>query len=102
MKAYESGSALYFATPPVNLINAFHASLCQITKGSPTLEERFEQHRKASKQIKDAVAELGLKQLPLDPAHAANGMTAVSYFSPPEDIVYLMSSFSLRCISLRT
>jgi alanine-glyoxylate transaminase/serine-glyoxylate transaminase/serine-pyruvate transaminase len=81
MKAYESGSALYFATPPVNLINAFHTSLCQITKGSPTLEERFEQHRKVSKRIKDAAAELGLKQLPLDPAHAANGMTAVSHIT---------------------
>ena len=31
MKAYEAGTAAYFATPPVNLIYAFHASLSTIT-----------------------------------------------------------------------
>jgi len=31
MKAYEAGTAAYFATPPVNLIYAFHASLSMIT-----------------------------------------------------------------------
>jgi len=41
MKAYESGSAAYFATPPVNLIYAFHASLSAITKSSPSLADRF-------------------------------------------------------------
>lgn len=77
MKAYESGKAAYFATPPVNLIYAYHASLSQITKKAPSLEERFELHRVASQQIKDTAAELGLKQLALDPAFAAKGMTAV-------------------------
>ncbi|OBZ73507.1 Alanine--glyoxylate aminotransferase 1 [Grifola frondosa] len=79
MQAYEKGAPSYFATPPVNLIYAFNESLTQITKRSPSLEERFQLHREASKRIKDTVAELGLKQLALDPAHAANGMTAV-YF----------------------
>ncbi|KAJ7355552.1 pyridoxal phosphate-dependent transferase [Mycena albidolilacea] len=83
MKAYEAGNAAYFATPPVNLIYAYHASLSQITKKSPSLEERFELHRKASQQIKDTAAELGLKQLALDPAFAAQGMTAL-YF--PEGV----------------
>lgn len=77
MKAYESGSAAYFATPPVNLIYAFHASLSKITKSSPSLTERYELHREASRRIKTAATELGLKQLPLDPAFSANGMTAV-------------------------
>jgi len=79
MQAYEKGSAAYFATPPVNLVYAYHAALTQITKGKPSLEERFALHRAASKRVKDAMAELGLKQLPLDPAFAANGMTAI-YF----------------------
>jgi len=79
MKAYESGSPAYFATPPVNLIYAFHASLSAITKSSPSLADRFKLHREASKRIKDAAAELGLKQLPLEPAFASNGMTAL-YF----------------------
>ena len=30
MSAYEKGSPAYFATPPVNLIYAFHAALGQI------------------------------------------------------------------------
>ncbi|KAJ7623445.1 pyridoxal phosphate-dependent transferase [Roridomyces roridus] len=79
MKAYESGKAAYFATPPVNLVYAYHASLTRITKEAPSLEERFKLHRAASKEVKDTAAELGLKQLPLDPAYAATGMTAL-YF----------------------
>lgn len=77
MKAYESGAAAYFATPPVNLIYAYHASLTSITKSFPSLPDRFKIHRQVSNQVKDAAAELGLKQVPLDPAYAANGMTAV-------------------------
>jgi alanine-glyoxylate transaminase/serine-glyoxylate transaminase/serine-pyruvate transaminase len=79
MKAYESGSASYFATPPVNLIYAYRTSLCEIVKTPPTLEERFKLHREVSQRIKSAASDLGLKQLPLDPAHAANGMTAVRH-----------------------
>jgi len=54
-----------------------------ITKSQPSLEERFKLHKEASSKIKQAVAELGLKLVPKDPAFAANGMTAV-YF--PEGI----------------
>ncbi|KAF7317957.1 Aminotran-5 domain-containing protein [Mycena kentingensis (nom. inval.)] len=83
MKAYESGKPAYFATPPVNLIYAYHESLTQITKRSPSLEERIQLHREASKQIKEAAAAVGLKQVARDPACAANGMTAL-YF--PEGV----------------
>lgn len=78
MKAYEGGSAAYFATPPVNLIYAYHESLSQITKASPSLDERLKLHRETSSRIKDAARELGLFQLPVRPEIAANGMTAVS------------------------
>lgn len=79
----------------MNLIYAFHASLSSITKGSKTLEERFELHRQVSKRVKDselsdgarfqrrgadlvvAGSQLGLKQVALDSQCAANGMTAV-------------------------
>ncbi len=77
MKAYENGSGAYFATPPVNLIYAFHASLSQITRSSPSLEERFKLHKQVSQKIKGLAAELGIKQVPLDSNYAANGMTAV-------------------------
>lgn len=84
MEAYEQGTAAYFATPPVNLVYAFNASLKTITKSSEvSLEERFKLHREASQRIKSAAKELGLKQVS-DPENAANGMTAVSLiFSPP-------------------
>jgi alanine-glyoxylate transaminase/serine-glyoxylate transaminase/serine-pyruvate transaminase len=77
MHAYESGKGAYFATPPVNLIYAFHASLTQITRGSPSLEERFQLHKDASKRIRDAAADLGLKHIPLEPGFASNGLTAI-------------------------
>ncbi|KAH9993711.1 PLP-dependent transferase [Russula compacta] len=77
MKAYEGGSAAYFATPPVNLIRAYHESLSQITKASPSLDERLERHRETSNRIKAAATELGLSQLPLHPEISANGMTAL-------------------------
>jgi len=91
MKAYESGSAAYFATPPVNLIYAFHASLSLITCNSsssegsslPSLAARFALHHAASQRIKSAARSLGLKQVPLQDSEAANGMTAL-YF--PEGV----------------
>jgi len=79
MQAYEAGRASYFATPPVNLVYAFHASLTQITKGVPSLEERFQLHREASQRVKDTAEALGLKQVAVDSKYAANGMTAL-YF----------------------
>ena len=77
MQAYESGNAAYFATPPVNLIYAYHASLKQITRSSVSLEERLRLHKESSQRFKKAAEGLGQKQLPLDGSVAANGMTAL-------------------------
>jgi len=79
MKAYESGSAAYFATPPVNLIYAFHRSLATMTQGSASLEKRFALHKEASARVKQAATDLGLTQVATAPEHAATGMTAI-YF----------------------
>ena len=92
MKAYESGSAAYFATPPVNLIYAFHASLALITGASgnvgelssdadaaKALQSRFASHRAASNLIKSTGTSLGLSLVPLSPSVAANGMSAFYY-----------------------
>lgn len=77
MKAYEGGTAAYFATPPVNLIYALNTSLKTITKSPEvSLEERFKLHKEASQRIKAAAKEIGLKQVP-DSGNAANSMTAV-------------------------
>jgi len=84
MKAYEGNSATYFATPPVNLIYAYHASLSQITQGPVSLEERFKAHKDVSRRVKKAAEELGFKGVPLSEEVSANGMTAL-YF--PNGIV---------------
>lgn len=81
MKAYERGIGAYFATPPVNLIYAFNASLTTITKSSEvSLEERFKLHLEASQRVKSAAKELGLTQVS-DPENSASGMTAVGCIS---------------------
>lgn len=84
MRAYEAGSAAYFATPPVNLIYAYNASLTAITQKSPSLADRFRLHKEASARIKSEAEALGLRQLAVDPTLAANGMTAL-YF--PDGLV---------------
>lgn len=81
MQAYEKGTGAYFATPPVNLIYAFNKSLTSITKGQVSLADRFQLHRDARLKIKEAAAKLGLKEVPLDPEFASNGMTAVSGYA---------------------
>ncbi|KAF8199146.1 pyridoxal phosphate-dependent transferase [Pholiota molesta] len=90
-ESVRGGQAAYFATPPVNLIYAFHAALSLITGRKsaqfdpsvalPTLAERFALHRAASLRIKSAAAALALAPLPLSPALSANGMSAL-YFPP--------------------
>lgn len=79
MKGYEGGTPAYFATPPVNLIHAYHRSLSQIINASPSLDERLELHLETSSRIKAAAKDLRLSQLPLNSEIAANGMTAVSH-----------------------
>ena len=81
MKAYESGTGAYFATPPTNLIYALHQSLTTITTKGPSLEERFKMHIEASDRVKNFVKnELGLEQLVADGIKdGAHGMTAVKH-----------------------
>ena len=52
MNAYESGTPAYFATPPVNLLYAYHQSLLQILRGSVSLERRFQLHKEVRERIK--------------------------------------------------
>ncbi|THG93694.1 hypothetical protein EW145_g8306, partial [Phellinidium pouzarii] len=79
MRAYEAGQPMYFATPPVNLIYAFHASLTAITKRAPSLAERFALHKEQSARLRKATKEIGLKTVAKEGAFQANGMTAIYY-----------------------
>ncbi|KAL5513178.1 hypothetical protein ACEPAH_3576 [Sanghuangporus vaninii] len=79
MRAYEAGQAMYFATPPVNLIYALNASLTSITKSAPSLHQRFAIHKEQSARFRKAIKSMGLKPLAKNEAEQANGMTAI-YF----------------------
>lgn len=77
MEAYEARRVGYFGTPAVNLIWALSVSLGQILDEG--MEARFERHRALSRACKSAIAALGLSQVPVEPAFAANTMTAPYY-----------------------
>lgn len=75
MKNYEAKKPSYFATPSPQLIHALHTSLTQIL--AKPLSERFAKHKQESQRIKKKVTELGLEQLPTEPADQASTMTAI-------------------------
>ncbi|KAI1135251.1 alanine--glyoxylate aminotransferase [Hypoxylon sp. FL0543] len=75
MQNYEAKKPSYFATPSPQLIHALHTALTQIL--TKPLSERFARHREVSDKIKNAVAELGLKQVAANPDDQAHGMTAI-------------------------
>jgi len=77
MEAYEARRPSYFGTPAVNLIWALNVSLGQIL--AERMEVRFARHWALSRACKAAVAALGLAQVPMEPAFAANTMTAPYY-----------------------
>lgn len=81
MKAYESGSGAYFATPAVQSITALKVSLDDILK--ETLPRRIAKQAEASNKFKSEMAKLGLRILPVNDSVAAHGLTAV-YF--PENV----------------
>ncbi|KAK3072401.1 hypothetical protein LTR53_006894 [Teratosphaeriaceae sp. CCFEE 6253] len=91
MQNYEAKKPSYFATPSPQLIHALHTSLTQIL--SKSMDERFAVHRETSQKIKNAVADLGLKQLASKPENQANGMTAIYLpdgMTPPAVLPSLM------------
>jgi alanine-glyoxylate transaminase / serine-glyoxylate transaminase / serine-pyruvate transaminase len=91
MQNYEAKKPSYFATPPTQLVQALHTALTQLLKTS--VADRVKQHEKTSKKVKDAVTELGLKQLATSPDNAANTMTAIYLpegLTPPEILPSLM------------
>ncbi|KAK6202878.1 putative alanine-glyoxylate aminotransferase [Scheffersomyces amazonensis] len=81
MKAYESGSGAYFATPAVQTVTALKVSLDQIL--SKSLDERFAKHAEVSTKFKTHLEGLGLKIVPVNHDVAAHGLSAV-YF--PEGV----------------
>lgn len=77
MRAYESGSGAYFATPAVQTVTALKVSLDKIL--SETLDQRFAKHEQVSTLFKSNMEKLGLKILPVNNEVAAHGLTSVYY-----------------------
>jgi alanine-glyoxylate transaminase/serine-glyoxylate transaminase/serine-pyruvate transaminase len=77
MQAYEARQRRYFATPPVNLIWALHASLGQIL--AEGMAARFARHRLLSQAFRAAMVALGLEQVPVRSELAAHTLSAVYY-----------------------
>jgi alanine-glyoxylate transaminase/serine-glyoxylate transaminase/serine-pyruvate transaminase len=91
MQNYEAKKPSYFATPSPQLIHALDTSLKQIL--SRPLDQRFADHKAASQKVKQAVANLGLKQLASKPENQANGMTAIYLpegITPPDVLPNLL------------
>jgi alanine-glyoxylate transaminase/serine-glyoxylate transaminase/serine-pyruvate transaminase len=91
MQNYEAKKPSYFATPSPQLIHALDTSLKQIL--SRPLDQRFADHKAASQKVKQAVADLGLKQLASKPENQANGMTAIYLpegITPPDVLPNLL------------
>lgn len=75
MQNYEAKKPSYFATPSPQLIHALHTALGQIL--AKPIAERFAGHKAGSDKVKQAIADLGLKQVAANPDEQAHGMTAI-------------------------
>jgi len=79
MKAYSNRKPSYFGTPAVNLVAALEVSLSLILKEG--LENRFARHRMTGEAFRSGLRALGLEQVPVSDAVAANTLSAPMY--PP-------------------
>lgn len=77
MQAYAEGKGAYFATPPVQLINALNASLDELLE-TGDIDDRIELHKQASDAFKSKLIDIGLKLVP-DLDVAAHGLSVVYY-----------------------
>jgi alanine-glyoxylate transaminase/serine-glyoxylate transaminase/serine-pyruvate transaminase len=78
---YEAGKPSYFATPAIQTVNSLKVSLEEILGGG--LDARFAKNKQTSDRFKKALADLGIKIVPVNEKVAANGLTA-AYF--PEGV----------------
>ncbi|ODV85744.1 hypothetical protein CANARDRAFT_27838 [[Candida] arabinofermentans NRRL YB-2248] len=77
MKAYESGSGAYFATPAVQLIHALNVSLKELLAVNDSIDARIEAHKVASDSFKDKIESIGLNLVPQSRDVAAHGLSVI-------------------------
>ena len=77
MASYEKRVPSYFGTPAVNLVWALDVSLGQILDEG--MDVRVARHERFGRACRAAIGALGLGQVPTDPGHAANTLSAPRY-----------------------
>ena len=77
MQAYEGRKPSYFATPPVNLIQALERSLELILEEG--MDARFARHKRLAKKFRDELTSLEMAFIPKSEAVQANTLTAPYY-----------------------
>jgi len=77
MQAYEGRKPSYFATPPVNLIQALEISLELILKEG--MDARFARHKRLAEKFRQEMKTLGLTFIPKSEEIQANTLTAAYY-----------------------
>jgi len=77
MQAYEGRNPSYFATPPVNLIQALEISLELILKEG--MDARFARHERLAEKFRQEMKTLGLTFIPKSEEIQANTLTAAYY-----------------------
>ncbi|MGB2982547.1 MAG: alanine--glyoxylate aminotransferase family protein [Candidatus Bipolaricaulia bacterium] len=77
MASYEKRVPSYFGTPAVNLVWALDVSLGQIL--GEGMDVRVARHERFGRACRAAIGALGLGQVPTDPGHAANTLSAPRY-----------------------
>ncbi|MCF8460093.1 MAG: alanine--glyoxylate aminotransferase family protein [Flavobacteriales bacterium] len=77
MQAYEGRNPSYFATPPVNLIQALERSLELIL--AEGMDARFARHKRLANKFRDEMRSLGMIFIPKSETVQANTLTAPYY-----------------------
>lgn len=77
MQAYEARNPSYFATPPINLIQALETSLQLIL--AEGMDVRFARHQRLAEKFRKEMRDLGLSFIPTSDRVMANTLTAPYY-----------------------
>jgi alanine-glyoxylate transaminase/serine-glyoxylate transaminase/serine-pyruvate transaminase len=77
MQAYEGRNSSYFATPPVNLIQALERSLELILEEG--MNACFARHKQLAQKFRDEMSSLGMEFIPKSEAVQGNTLTAPYY-----------------------
>lgn len=78
----------YFATPPVNLINAYYKGMELVLKEG--MDERYERHTKYGKAVRAALSEYGMQAL-ADEEVAAATLSCILYPEGIDDVAFRSS-----------